>query len=174
MLRCITGTKFTMFTSSLISTRADLSVWRHVVRSKLTGTIPPANRVIRRKISTIIKEDLHKCTRDNTKKLSFFNIRTKCKVLSINSYDNINIALQCDLSIYQFKLQLIDIEKIETKQITLTSYYKDKQYLTNLIDNKILFIICGNWNKYGHLTGDIFLNKDDMDNNNNSINNKLN
>ena len=137
-----------------------------------TASRPIGTSHIVRKNSTIIKEDLHKCTIDNTKKLSFFSIRTKCKVLSINSYDNINIALPCDLSIYQFKLQLIDIEKIENKQLKLTSYYKDKQYLTNLIDNKILFIICGNWNKYGHLTGDIFLTKDDMYNNN-SINNNL-
>lgn len=137
-----------------------------------TASLPIGTSHIVRKNSTIIKEDLHKCTIDNTKKLSFFSIRTKCKVLSINSYDNINIALPCDLSIYQFKLQLIDIEKIENKQLKLTSYYKDKQYLTNLIDNKILFIICGNWNKYGHLTGDIFLTKDDMYNNN-SINNNL-
>lgn len=131
----------------------------------ITGTVI-------RQISTIIKDDLHNCTIDNTNKLSFFGIRTKCKVLSINSYDNINIALPYDFSIYQFKLQLIDIEQIENKQILLTSYYKDKQYLTNLIDNKILFIRCGNWNKYGNLTGDIFLTKDEMDNNN-SINNLL-
>ena len=129
-----------------------------------------------RKISTIVRENLDSCTMKNTPIFCLNNVITKCKVLDVDNnpyicYNKITIAVPFSFSIYKFRLQVIDVNKItlENKLVLEHNYNKNNNFLHNLLCNKLLYIKCGKWNKNGDLTGDIFFTLCDMETNN-SIN----
>lgn len=119
-------------------------------------------------ISTIIKDELYSCTLENTQELTLKNIITKCKILSVYDADTVTIAIPFNYNIYKVKCRLtgIDTAEIKTKDLLEKSHgIAGKTYLTDLINDKIIYIECGPWDKYGRLLGTLFLTKKNMDNN---------
>ena len=103
-------------------------------------------------ISTMIRDDLNNCTIDNTHPISFFDLKTKCKVLKVIDENKITIAIPFNYSIYKVSCVLNGNGIIDNEY---------KKFLVRLIENKIVFIDCGYFDTYGNLLGKLYLSKEE-------------
>lgn len=119
---------------------------------------------------------LSQSTNENTKWLSLEGIFCECKVVSVYDADTVTIALQWNNDIYKVKCRLLGIDSAEKrtknkdeKKVALDA----TKWLQDLILNKIIWVKCGKWGKYGgRMLGELYLDKKDI-NNDNSINNLI-
>lgn len=98
----------------------------------------------------------------NDKNTSLFNLNgTKCytKVLHITDGDTIKVAIYLFNNYYKFNVRLNGIDTCETKSKNDKNKelgIKAKERLKDLIENKIIWIKCYNFDKYGRLLADIY------------------
>jgi len=119
---------------------------------------------------------LSQSTNENTKWLSLEGIVCECKVVSVYDADTVTIALQWNNDIYKVKCRLLGIDSAEKrtknqdeKKVALDA----TKWLQNLILNKIIWVKCGKWGKYGgRMLGELYVDKKDI-NTGTSINNLI-
>ena len=129
-----------------------------------------------RNIKTYQDTDLSKFTAENTPWLSLEYQIIKCKVIDVYDGDTITVILPWDGGVFKKKCRLtgIDCAEIRTKDLREKSCgYDAKKYLTDLLDNKNIWIECGDWDKFGRLLITIFKNKEDVGNFQMSINQQM-
>jgi endonuclease YncB( thermonuclease family) len=109
----------------------------------------------------------------NTPWLSFDKQIIKCKVVDIYDGDTITVILPLNGKMFKKKCRLfgIDCAEIRTKNLEEKSCgYDAKKFLHSHINDKEIWIECGNWDKYGRLLITIFLFKKDVGHFEKSIN----
>ena len=112
---------------------------------------------------------LNRCTYQNTSVFSFENIKTKAKVVKVYDGDTIWVVFKYRGKFIRVKIRLDGIDTPELR----SSNKKEKQkgieardFLKQIIDNRIITLHCGKFDKYGRLLGTIY-------HNNVNINNKM-
>ena len=110
------------------------------------------------------RKNLRNCTVQNTPWLTFEGVKCNCKVLSIYDADTVTIAIPFKGRIYKLKCRLSGIDAAEKrsknpteKQIAL----RGTERLKNLILNRVIWINCGKFDKYGRLLGILYQSKKD-------------
>ena len=119
---------------------------------------------------------LSQCTDQNTKWLSLEGLFCECKVISVYDADTVTIALYWNNQFYKVKCRLFGIDSAEKrtknpdeKKVALNA----TKWIQNLILDKIIWVKCGKWGKYGgRMLGELYLDKNDF-NTGNSINNLI-
>ena len=118
---------------------------------------------------------LESCNPDEIPWLSLNNITCQCRVIDVYDADTVTLILPFENKLFKKKCRLLGIDSAEIR----TKNLKEKEYallskkkLHELIYDKIIWVKCGDWDKYGRLLGTLYLNKDDLDKDN-SINNML-
>lgn len=118
------------------------------------------------------KKQLGDCTKENTPWLSLAEQKIQCKIIKVYDGDTVTIIAPFENNFYKVKCRLngIDTPEIRTKNLKeKEAGKKAAEWLRNLINNKIVWIDCGKWDKYGRLLVDIYLDENDVD----SVNNML-
>jgi len=117
-------------------------------------------------VKKINNTPLSQCTNENTKWLSLEGIVCQCKVVSVYDADTVTIALQWNNDIYKVKCRLLGIDSAEkrTKNQNEKKVALDAtKWLQNLILNKIIWVKCGKWGKYGgRMLGELYLDTKDI------------
>lgn len=121
---------------------------------------------------------LEDCTNENTKLFSFNTMVKKTKVVSVYDGDTVTLAINMIDDYYKFKCRLMFIDTAERRNSNeqeKIAALKARDWLSNLVLNKILYVRCYKWDKYGRLLGVLYENKDDAFENKkeNSINYKI-
>lgn len=122
-----------------------------------------------------IKNKLSKINCSNTPWLSLDGDIILARVSDVYDGDTITIIFNFSGSFFKEKCRLenIDTAEIRTKNLDEKKFaLETKTFLSNLILDKIIYIKCGKWDKYGRLLGTLYINENDI-NNNHSINNML-
>jgi len=109
---------------------------------------------------------LKNATLNNTPLWSLKNQIHYVKVLKVYDGDTIWIAIRINFIIYKLKVRLFGIDTPEMKppknQINrdeeITAAKQAKKFLTDLVDQKVIKMKCGEWDKYGRLLGTLLIN----------------
>jgi endonuclease YncB( thermonuclease family) len=126
----------------------------------------------------LTNKELSECSNEHTSYFSLSGNEYNCKCLNVYDGDTITVALKPfdGLDFYKFNIRLSDIDTPELR----TKNKKEKEmgltvrdYLRELILNKIIKIKCGNFDKYGRLLAHIYLMDCTNMNPENSINHLL-
>lgn len=106
---------------------------------------------------------LDEATLENTPWFSFEGEMLECKVLKVYDGDTIIIAFMYNNRVYKKKCRLngIDTPEIRTfNEEEKKAGFKVKDFVSDLIANKKIYVKCGGWSKYGDLLGVIYLSND--------------
>ena len=98
------------------------------------------------------------------------------KCVDVYDGDTVTILFNWRCKIFKKKLRLsnIDTAEIRTKDAEEKKFgLKAKDFVSDKILDKIIWIKCEDWDKYGRLLGYIFLTRDDLKNNTNSLNDTI-
>lgn len=117
--------------------------------------------------------DLTKFNAENTPWLSLKGEKLQCKVIDVYDGDTITVIIPWNKSVYKKKCRLVGIDspEIRTKDLNeKTAAYISKEFLKGIIENKIVWIDCDDWDKYGRLLIVIYINKVDIGNYEKSVN----
>ena len=110
---------------------------------------------------------LEDCTSENTPWLSLNGITCQCKVVDIYDADTVTIAIPFSNNIYQVKCRLLGIDSAEKRTKNLEEKkvaFEATEWLSKLIKDKVIWVDCGNWGKYGgRMLGNLYMTKDDLD-----------
>lgn len=122
---------------------------------------------------SLTKFILKKTTLDNTNKLSFDNFKTYCKVVKVYDGDTITINMIVFGKPRQFNIRMFGYNSPEIRTRDLEEKQKGfeaQQFLHQILFNKIVYIHCHDFDKYGRLLGTIYLFKHDVNDYKDSIN----
>lgn len=114
--------------------------------------------------------------KENTPWFSLNGNISECKVIDVYDADTVTIIIPYNSKMYKIKCRLhgIDSAEIRTKnkeekKIALES----KEWVASIIKDKVIWIKCGKWGKYGgRMLGTLYLTEEDL-NNNKSFNSKI-
>jgi endonuclease YncB( thermonuclease family) len=113
---------------------------------------------------------------NNTNWFSLNGVNSLCKCIDVYDGDTVTLVIPFLNNLYKKKCRLkgIDCAEIKTKNIEeKTKGLESKKILEELILNKILYIRCDKEDMYGRTLVDIYLTEEDLENDRNSINNKM-
>lgn len=102
---------------------------------------------------------LKKCTCKNTQVFSFKNLKTKAKVIKVYDGDTIWVAFNYQGKYIRIKIRLDGIDTPELRssnRIEKKKAIDARDYLKRMIDNRIITLHCGKFDKYGRLLGTIY------------------
>lgn len=114
-------------------------------------------------------------TAENTSWFSMSGKICKCKCISVYDSDTVTLVIPFEKEYYKVRCRLegIDGAEIRTKDPREKAHaIKSKNRLSELIENKIIWIDCHGYDKYGRLLGRLFREFDDIEQGN-SINHLL-
>jgi micrococcal nuclease len=117
-------------------------------------------------------KQLQESSLENTNKYSLEGKKKHCKVVKVYDGDTITINMRVHNKIYQYNIRLLgyDTPEIRTKDLDeKKAGYVARDFLSNLLMEKIVIIKCGGFDKYGRLLGEIYLSKKDY-----KLNNSIN
>ncbi len=108
---------------------------------------------------------LKNATLNNTPLWSLNNHIHYVKVLKVYDGDTIWIAIRINFKIYKLKVRLSGIDTPEMKplkiqkdrDIEIAAAKKAKNFLADLVDQKVIKMKCGEWDKYGRLLGTLII-----------------
>ncbi len=113
---------------------------------------------------------------ENVPWLTLDGISCQCKVVDVYDADTVTLVLPLDEKLYMVKCRLLGIDSAEKRTKNLDEKkvsLEAAQWLSDLIKNKVIWVKCGDWGKYGgRMLGNLYMTKDDLDVNN-SINNMI-
>ena len=112
-----------------------------------------------------IFNQLNESTLENTKKFSLDGKKKYCKVVKVYDGDTITINMFLKKKLYQFSVRMFGYNSPEIRTSDpdeKKAGYTARDYLAEQILDKIVFIQCGGFDKYGRLLGEIFLSKKDV------------
>lgn len=119
---------------------------------------------------------LSNITSDDVPWLSPVGIVCQCKVIDVYDADTITIILPLEEKLYKTKCRLLGIDSAEKRTKNLDEKkvsFEATEWLKDLILNKIIWVKCGDWGKYGgRMLGTLYMSKEDL-NNDHSINNSI-
>lgn len=105
------------------------------------------------------------------KKVPWFTLegtKCRCKVVDVYDADTVTIVLPWNKELYKVKCRLLGIDSAErrTKNLKEKKYsYEAKEWLENLIKDKVIWIDCDDWGKYGgRMLGTLYLTEEDYKN----------
>ena len=119
-------------------------------------------------INSIIEEyQLKKCNIENTSKFSFQGQTKLIKVVSVYDADTMNVVLDINGKKYIETLRMygIDSAELHPKKINqdredeIKIACKGRERLIELCLNKLVYVYCDGWDKYGRLLGTVYLDK---------------
>jgi micrococcal nuclease len=121
------------------------------------------------KIFNNLKNKLEKCNND----IKLFSLEGElklCKVVDIYDGDTCKVVFDLNNCLYKWNIRMTGYDSPEIRMSKDDPEREEKKlkgleardYLRNLILNKIVYIKCGNFDKYGRLLGTIFINKKDI------------
>lgn len=107
-----------------------------------------------------------KYTFKNTPLWTLKGKKLKVKVLKVYDGDTIWIAIKLKGKVYRLKVRLYGIDTPEMKppksqknrEKEIKEAKKAKEFLENIVLNKVITIECGDWDKYGRLLGTLYKN----------------
>ena len=135
---------------------------------KLFSKLKRSKNVINGKDNKDNNAELESCSIENTPKFSFqTNGKVPCKVLNVYDGDTIDIAMKHDGNVSAFKVRLAGIDTPELKpgkdvanrQNIIESGISAKDFLQNMVFNKILPIEIIGQEKYGRLLGKLYIDR---------------
>ena len=105
-------------------------------------------------------------TMDNTPIWSLKDKYRYVKILKVYDGDTAWIALRLDGKVYRHKIRLLGIDTPEMKppmnmpnrEEEIRKAKEAKKFLSDLVENKVIKIKCGNWDKYGRLLATLYTN----------------
>lgn len=115
-------------------------------------------------------------------KFSLHNELKKALVIDVYDGDTITVVFKHFNNINSWKVRLLGINSPELRPSRSLSNRDDiisaakvsRDYLSNLILNKIIYIKCGPFDSFGRILADIYLSKEDLMNSiNGNINNSI-
>ena len=99
--------------------------------------------------------------------LSLEGVECECKVIDVYDADTITVAIPFHNKIYKVKCRLLGIDSAEKRTKNLaekTVSLEATKWLSDLIKDKIIWIKCGDWGKYGgRVLGTIYMNKENLE-----------
>lgn len=112
------------------------------------------------------KIELKDCTMENTTPFVFNNMRVRAKILDVYDGDTVTAAFETlGAGIYTHKIRMlgIDTPEIRTKSVQeKKAGVKAKEYLQDLILDKIVMLHIKSSDKYGRILATIFVDKLDV------------
>jgi endonuclease YncB( thermonuclease family) len=116
------------------------------------------------------------CTNENTPWLSLDGITCQCKIVDVYDADTVTIALPFNNQLYRVKCRLLGIDSaekrtknLEEKKVALEA----TEWLSTLIKDKVIWVKCGKWGKYGgRMIGTLYMSEEELEKNN-SINTQI-
>ena len=107
------------------------------------------------------------CTGDNVPWLSLKGITCQCKVVDVYDADTVTIVLPFNNELYRVKCRLLGIysaekrtKNLDEKKVALEA----TEWLSVLIKDKVIWVKCGNWGKYGgRMLGTLYMSEDEME-----------
>jgi endonuclease YncB( thermonuclease family) len=116
------------------------------------------------------------CTNENTPWLSLKGITCQCKILDVYDADTVTIVLPFKNELFRIKCRLLGIDSAEKRTKNLHEKkvaLEATEWLSNLIKDKVVWVKCGNWGKYGgRMLGTLYMSEDEMEKGH-SINKKI-
>lgn len=106
------------------------------------------------------KESLFNCTAKNTPYFSFNGETFQCKCVSVYDGDTVTVIFDTFGQFFKHRIRLsgIDTPEIRTKNENEKKLgFEVRDFLREKILDKIITIKCGDFDKYGRLLGDLFL-----------------
>jgi endonuclease YncB( thermonuclease family) len=108
---------------------------------------------------------LKNATLDNTPLWSLKDQIHYVKVLKVYDGDTIWIAIRINFTIYKLKVRMYGIDTPEMKPLKtqknrdkeIAAAKKAKKFLADLVDQKVIKMKCGEWDKYGRLLGTLII-----------------
>jgi endonuclease YncB( thermonuclease family) len=98
--------------------------------------------------------------------LSLEGVTDKCKVISVYDADTVTIAVPLNNKLYKVRCRLLGIDSAEkrTKNLEEKKFANEAtDWLRSQIDNKIIWVKCGKWDKYGgRMLGTLYMTEKDM------------
>jgi endonuclease YncB( thermonuclease family) len=132
-------------------------------------------------MNTITEELLNAANK--VEKFSLENEYKKALVIDVYDGDTITVVFKHFDKINSWKVRLLGINSPEirpsrslsNREDVILSAKKSRDYLSELILNKIIYIHCGKFDSFGRILAYIYLNKEDLLNTNftNSVNKKM-
>jgi endonuclease YncB( thermonuclease family) len=105
--------------------------------------------------------------------LSLEGVVGQCKVISVYDADTVTIAVPLNEKLYKVRCRLLGIDSAEkrTKNIEEKKVANEAtEWLRSQINNQIIWVKCGKWDKYGgRVLGTLYMTEKDM-NDNSSVN----
>lgn len=103
---------------------------------------------------------------DNTPIWSLKDKYRYVKILKVYDGDTAWIALRLDGKVYRHKIRLLGIDTPEMKpslsmpnrEEEIKKAKEAKKFLSDLVENKVIRIKCGDWDKYGRLLATLYTN----------------
>ena len=84
--------------------------------------------------------------------LTLDGITCQCKVVDVYDADTVTIVLPLTEKLYKVKCRLLGIDSAEkrTKNLDEKKFALEAtDWLSNLINDKVIWVKCGKWGKYG-------------------------
>lgn len=103
---------------------------------------------------------LIQCNYDNTPTFSFNKLVLKAKVIRVYDGDTLWVAIRYNHKYVKMKVRLLGIDTPEIRTNNLEEKKKAilaRDFLRNLILNKIVKLHCDKFDKYGRLLGKIYI-----------------
>ena len=111
--------------------------------------------------------DLAALTLENTPELEFDGQSFETKVLEVYDGDTVTVAVRIagDGAYRRTRCRLagIDAAEVRTRNSLEKAVGRDaKEWLSDLVLNKVVYLQCGKWDKFGRLLGTLYLTKRDV------------
>ena len=111
---------------------------------------------------------LENCIGDEVKWLSLDGITCQCKVVDVYDADTVTIVLPFSGGLYRVKCRLMGIDSAEKRTKNLEEKIvslEATKWLSELIKEKVIWVKCGDWGKYGgRMIGTLYMSEEDMKN----------
>ena len=99
--------------------------------------------------------------------LTLDGIICQCKVVDVYDADTVTITLPLEEKLYKVKCRLFGIDSAEKRTKNLDEKkvsLEATKWLNELINDKVIWVKCGDWGKYGgRMIGTLYMTKEDLD-----------
>ena len=107
------------------------------------------------------KQSIIDTTYETLPTFSFNRFKKKVKVIKVYDGDTIWVAMKHFNMVFKIKVRLVGIDTPEIRTKDINEKEKGlaaRDFLKSIIDNKIITLDCGNFDKYGRLLGTVYYN----------------
>ena len=109
--------------------------------------------------------ELSQCTYKNTPKFTFKGKEYDAKVVKVYDGDTITVVFDFMSSPYRFTVRMVgyDSPELKSEDIVEKKYaIASRDFLGKMIMNKIVHLVCEDYDKYGRILGRVFLDGVDI------------